>query len=170
MTGFNSLFRSGKFVRILSLARLNSNFNKFFLLLALYLLLIISGGSVHAAVNYGAGDDPRSVATGDFNGDGDFDLAVVNAGSDDVSILIGNGDGTFQAAENDDTGDNPASVTTGDFDEDGQLDLAVANTGSDDVSILLEIIDILPEEKKGWEWACFIATAAYNFLVAEKIK
>ena len=34
--------------------------------------------------------------TGDFNGDGRTDLAVANYGSNDVSILLGNGDGTFQ--------------------------------------------------------------------------
>ena len=34
--------------------------------------------------------------TGDFTGNGRTDLAVVNSGSDDVSVLLGNGDGTFQ--------------------------------------------------------------------------
>ena len=34
--------------------------------------------------------------TGDFNGDGRTDLAVANSGSNDVSVLLGNGDGTFQ--------------------------------------------------------------------------
>jgi FG-GAP-like repeat len=36
--------------------------------------------------------------TGDFNGDGKLDLAVTNASSNTVSILLGNGDGTFSAA------------------------------------------------------------------------
>jgi len=38
------------------------------------------------------------VAVWDFNGDGNADLVVANQNSDDVSVLLGNGDGTFQAA------------------------------------------------------------------------
>ena len=55
-------------------------------------------GTFQAAVNYGAGTNPNSVAVGDFNGDGKPDLAVANGGSNTVSVLLGNGDGTFQAA------------------------------------------------------------------------
>ena len=40
------------------------------------------------------------MAVGDFNGDGKADLAVANHGSNNVSVLLGNGDGTFQAAVN----------------------------------------------------------------------
>src|SRR3989442_15173230 len=43
------------------------------------------------------GLDPSSVAVGDFNGDGVPDLAVANSRSDTVSVLLGDGDGTFQA-------------------------------------------------------------------------
>ena len=53
-----------------------------------------------AAVNYGVGTNPASAAAGDFNGDGKADLAVANAGSNNVSVLLGNGNGTFQAAVN----------------------------------------------------------------------
>ena len=42
------------------------------------------------------GDSPGALVAGDFNGDGRTDLAVANDGSDDVSVLLGNGDGTFQ--------------------------------------------------------------------------
>ena len=41
---------------------------------------------------------PASIVTGDFNGDGRLDLAAANLGSNDVSVLLGNGDGTFQKA------------------------------------------------------------------------
>ena len=51
-------------------------------------------------MSYGAGTVPYSVAVGDFNGDGKLDLAVANEGSNNVSVLLGNGDGTFQAAVN----------------------------------------------------------------------
>ena len=46
------------------------------------------------------GSSPYSVATGDFNGDGKPDLVTANAGSNSVSVLLGNGDGTFQNAVN----------------------------------------------------------------------
>ena len=53
-----------------------------------------------AAVNYGAGTSPRSVAVGDFNRDGKADLAVANCWRRHVSVLLGNGNGTFQAPVN----------------------------------------------------------------------
>src|SRR2546425_9830025 len=58
------------------------------------------------AVNYPVGTNPVAVAAGDFNGDGTVDLAIANNGNpgagDDgsVSILLGNGDGTFQRSKN----------------------------------------------------------------------
>src|SRR5713226_2538558 len=45
---------------------------------------------------YGAPTRPISVAMSDFNSDGRSDLAVANVLSDNVSILLGNGDGTFR--------------------------------------------------------------------------
>ena len=48
--------------------------------------------------------DVGNLALGDFNGDGKLDLAVTNPGTDQISILLGSGDGTFQA---------PASYSTG---------------------------------------------------------
>ena len=47
------------------------------------------------ATNFAVGADPISVAVGDFNGDTILDLAVANSGSNNVSILLGNGTGTF---------------------------------------------------------------------------
>ena len=101
------------------------------------MLLGNGDGTFQAAVNYGAGDWPSSVAIGDLDGDGDLDLAVANDDSDDVSVLLGNGDGTFQPAVNYGAGDSPHSVAIGDLNGDGDLDLAVANQSSDDVSVLL---------------------------------
>ena len=87
--------------------------------------------------NFDAGLFAVSVAIGDFNGDGKQDLAVANANSDSVSILLGDGSGNFSAAANFGAGHVPFSVAVGDFNGDGKQDLAVANIGSDNVSILL---------------------------------
>src|SRR2546422_11755541 len=81
----------------------------------------------------GTGPNPVSVAVGDFNRDGKPDLAVANNGAASgspykplidasVSVLLGNGDGTFQTAVNFDAGLSPFSVVLGDFNGDDQLD------------------------------------------------
>jgi ABC-type transporter MlaC component len=77
------------------------------------------------------------VTVGDFNGDGKPDLAVSNSDGDNVSILLGNGNGTFQTAINYAVGSDPFSVIVGDFNGDGKLDLAVANYSTNNVSVLL---------------------------------
>ena len=66
-----------------------------------------------------------------------LDLAVTNFGSNNVSILLGNGTGSFGTATNFTAGTEPISVAVGDFNGDTILDLAVVNGGSNNVSILL---------------------------------
>jgi len=83
------------------------------------------------------GDGPLSVTTGDLNGDGKLDLAVANETADTVSVLLGNGNGTFQTKVDDAVGSQPLSVTTGDLNGDGKVDLATANANADSVSVLL---------------------------------
>ena len=73
------------------------------------------------------GRAPTASLPGTSNGDGQLDLAVANSGSDTVSVLLGNGDGTFQAAVNYAVGMDPVAIVAGDFTGDGHLDLAVAN-------------------------------------------
>jgi hypothetical protein len=84
-----------------------------------------------------AGSSPSYVTVGDFNGDGKLDLAIANLGSNDISVLLGNGDGTFQAAVNYGVGSGPRSIGVGDFNGDGKQDLAVVNVNSNNVSVLL---------------------------------
>ncbi len=75
---------------------------------------------------YPAGMKPESVATADFNHDGKLDLAVVDSGNQ-VSILLGNGDGTFQPPRKYAVGQGTdlIDVGVGDFNEDGNLDVVV---------------------------------------------
>ncbi len=87
--------------------------------------------------DFAAGDQPQSVALGDLNGDRLPDLAVANAGSGDVSVLLSNGDGSFQTQQRFAAGDQPQSVTLGDLNGDRVLDMAIANQSSNDVSVLL---------------------------------
>jgi hypothetical protein len=68
------------------------------------------------------------VAVGDFRQNGILDLAVVN-GNSGVSVLLGNGDGTFQVAVNYAVGNYPSCLAVGDFRRNGTLDLAVAFSG-----------------------------------------
>jgi len=84
-----------------------------------------------------AGTGPRSACTADFNGDGRLDLAVANVVANTVSVLLGNGDGTFQPHTDWATGNGPGFVMAGDFNGDGNPDLAVANSTSNTISILL---------------------------------
>ena len=88
-------------------------------------------------ITLSTGTEPGAIVAGDFNGDGRTDLAVANTGSDDVSVLLGNGDGTFQNQVPYATGFEPSAIVAGDFTGDGRTDLAVANYGSNDVSVLL---------------------------------
>jgi hypothetical protein len=99
-------------------------------------VLLNDGAGFASPVRYGAGTSPVSV--GDFNGDGKPDLAVANYGSNTISILLGNGNGTFQAQTTRAAGTNPFALAVGDFNGDRRPDLAVANDAlSGTVSVLL---------------------------------
>jgi hypothetical protein len=90
-----------------------------------------------AAVDFGTGSSPFSVAIGDLNGDVNPDLAVANAGSNTVSVLLGNGNGSFGTKTDFATGNSPSSVAIGDLNGDGNADLATANYWAHTVSVLL---------------------------------
>ena len=90
-----------------------------------------------SAINLNAGARPRTVATGDFNGDGIQDLVVANESGNNITVILGLGDGTFLNGVNYPVGPAPTSVVAADFNGDGILDLAVADNGGNTVSLLL---------------------------------
>ncbi len=99
-----------------------------------------SGGFAQAIGSpVGAGSLPDSVAVGDFNLDGKPDLAIANNVSNNVTILLGNGSGSFTQAAGSPVGagSTPISIKVGDFNQDGKPDLVAANATSNNVTILL---------------------------------
>ena len=105
-------------------------------------------GTFATQVTYTVGTDPVSIATGEFdngttnvNANDFIDMAVANEGSNTISILLGNGDGTFQTLSPPPplkTGNKPVAVVAADFHNltgTGALDLAVANQADNTVSI-----------------------------------
>ena len=93
---------------------------------------------------YTTGNQPSFVTVGDFNGDNKVDLVVANSyvndwyyASENISILLGRGNGGFITADSYAAGSIPVFAAIGDFNKDGNLDMAVTNAGSDNVSVLL---------------------------------
>lgn len=73
------------------------------------------------------GVEPRGMAVGDFNGDGYKDVVVANRGSNNVSLLLGKGDGTFGARQDFSSVNAPWAVYALDFNSDGRMDFASVN-------------------------------------------
>jgi hypothetical protein len=122
-------------------------------------------GTFAPHVDYPAGAAPSGVATGDFNHDGKPDLAVSDRYEGTVSVLLGNGDGTFQAAVSYQVGPLgafPQAVTVGDFNQDGNLDLAVVEIST--LTVLLGHGDGTFGTAANFSCvACFgVATADFN--------
>ena len=103
------------------------------------ILLGNGNGTFQAHHDFSTGSgtqNPVWLAVGDFNGDGNLDLAVANASADTISILLGNGDGTFNLKSSLGVPSGPVSVEVGDFNRDGILDLVVTSSTANSVSIL----------------------------------
>ena len=84
-------------------------------------------------------NNPGALVLGDLTGDGKLDIVSVNGTEPNgaVSVLLGNGNGTFQAQQTFATGSGPSSVALGDLTGDGIPDIVVANEASGTISVLL---------------------------------
>ena len=83
------------------------------------------------------GSRPQNTVLGDFNNDGRPDLAATNVASNTLSVLLGNGDGTFQVQTAYATGASPIALASGDFNRDGNLDLVTGNAGAATISVYM---------------------------------
>ena len=99
-------------------------------------------------VSYTGGRDPEALAIADLNGDGHPDVVTANSFGNDVSVFLGNGDGTLRRAHEFPVGKAPATVAIADLNGDGKLDIVTTNgglaegqgeaiLGSNDISVML---------------------------------
>ncbi len=122
--------------------------------LSTYSSSFVSGQGVSSStianpiVNYPAGNAPSFVATTSLRDNAVNDLIVANSADNTVSVLLGNGDGTFASQVTYATGTDPVSIATGQFNDgstatnaDDFPDIAVANKAANTISILLGAAD-----------------------------
>src|SRR6185436_20208995 len=88
-------------------------------------------------VAHAVGSEPFSEAIGDVDLDGLLDIVTANRESNDVSVLLGTGGGSFAAARDVEVGSTPESIAIADLDQDGLPDLAVANEVTANSSVML---------------------------------
>src|ERR1019366_7842580 len=122
---------------------------------------VVANGLLPSA-SYKASLGPIWVVVGDFNGDGKPDLATANAY--DVSVLLGNGEGTFRPAVTSTGACNSARcAVVGDFNGDGKADLAIASDNG--LYVLLGNGDGTFQQSPAWSqsnYYSFVATADFN--------
>ncbi len=91
--------------------------------------------ALYASGQAGLNPDPENIITGDFDNDGDDDLAVADFGADRLTIRWNNGSGVFTTSELLTTPDGPVSLAAGDLDNDGDLDIISVNRLANSISV-----------------------------------
>lgn len=97
----------------------------------------VANGSGTAAPTYAVGNNPINVAVADLNGDGKPDIIVANYTDDTLSVLLGNGDGTFKAQTTITVGRGPDCINVADLNGDGKPDILVSNAVDGTLGVLL---------------------------------
>ncbi|HTU51809.1 MAG TPA: FG-GAP-like repeat-containing protein [Acidobacteriaceae bacterium] len=106
-------------------------------------------------ISNGYGNFADSVAAGDFNRDGNLDVAVSYLQDNDVQVLFGNGAGSFSSSATYPVGNQPYFIASGDLNGDGYPDLVVTNTN---VNGATGTISVLLNNKNG----TFASAATYT--------
>jgi len=104
-------------------------------------VIAINRTGFSTAADNTVGTLPFADAVGDFNGDHILDIAVVNYNSNNVSILLGNGDGTFRPAVDYTVGTEPSAITAVDLNHDGVVDLAIADEINRTIAVMINKAD-----------------------------
>ena len=86
----------------------------------------IDARPLYSTPRFSVGIQPGDMALADMNLDGRPDIVVCNNGSNDVAVLLGNGEGEFAAAVRYPAGSSPENLAVADFDRDGFPDVVVA--------------------------------------------
>jgi VCBS repeat protein len=89
------------------------------------------------SVYIGLGADTAELGVGDFNGDHHADVVALDYQTADVTVFLGNGDGTLQPGVSFPVGTNPISVAIADFNRDKSVDMAVVSQIPNNISVLL---------------------------------
>src|SRR5947199_855267 len=89
---------------------------------------------------FSAGQDPTDIATGDFNGDGNLDVAIANHGVKSVTVLLGNGKGQFSFSPGSpfsvESNPHPHGIAVADFNGDKKLDIAIDSWAENKVLVM----------------------------------
>jgi hypothetical protein len=107
------------------------------------IFLGVGDGTFNLPTTVAVGAGPIWIVTGNFHQTltndpaTNVDMIVANENANTLSVLLGNGDGTFQTPLTVATGTTPVSIAVGDFNNDGISDLAVVNKGDNTIGIYL---------------------------------
>ncbi len=101
-----------------------------------FIIQVNAGSNVFAPTSKAEVISPYGIVAGDFDLDGDLDLAVTSRSENKIAVLKNDGFGRFAPASTALVGSTPSHLAAGDLDGDGDMDLAVANTNGNTLTIL----------------------------------